>query len=99
MVRACNFLRYFYVYLRHLLNIPIPDNYVFVFPKYIRFCKIYSWMSCQEIKPMLYYAFSKNKFVILNENFFQTDLHLSKIVHIILDMSYEQFSYQAEQKS
>lgn len=79
MVRACNFLRYFYVYLRHLLNIPIPDNYVFVFPKYIRFCKIYSWMSCQENKPMLYYAYSKNKFVILNEIFFQTDLHLSKI--------------------
>lgn len=71
MVRACNFLRYFYVYLRHLLNIPIPDNYVFVFPKYIRFCKIYSWMSCQENKPMLYYAYSKNKFVILNEIFFE----------------------------
>lgn len=45
------------------------------------------------------YAYSKNKFVILNEIFFLTDLHLSKIVHIILDMSYEQFSYQAEQKS
>lgn len=59
----------------------------------------YSSMSCQENKPMLYYAYSKNKFVILNEIFFLTDLHLSKIVHIILDMSYEQFSYQAEQKS
>lgn len=59
----------------------------------------YSWMSCQENKPMLYYAFSKNKFVKLNEIFVQTDLHLSKIVHIILDMSYEQFSYQGEQKS
>lgn len=59
-------------------------------------------MSCQENKPMLHYAYSKNKFVILNEIFFLTDLHLSKIekiVHIILDMSYEQFSYQAEQKS
>lgn len=41
----------------------------------------YSWMSCQENKPMLYYpyAYSKNKFVILNEIFFLTDLHLSKI--------------------
>lgn len=60
----------------------------------------YSWMSCQENKPMLYYAYSKN---ILNEIFFLTDLHnlskIEKIVHIILDMSYEQFSYQAEQKS
>lgn len=36
----------------------------------------YSWMSCQENKPMLYYAYSKN---ILNEIFFLTDLHLSKI--------------------
>lgn len=32
-----------------------------------------------ENKPMLYYAYSKNKFVILNEIFFLTDLHLSKI--------------------
>lgn len=39
----------------------------------------YSWMSCQENKPMLYYAYSKNKFVILNKKKFQTDLHLSKI--------------------
>lgn len=36
-------------------------------------------MSCQENKPMLYYAYSKNKFDILNEIFFLTDLHLSKI--------------------
>lgn len=59
----------------------------------------YSWMSCQENKPMLYYAYSKN---ILNEIFFFNRFAFIKnwkIVHIILDMSYEQFSYQAEQKS
>lgn len=58
----------------------------------------YSWMSCQENKPMLYYAYSKNKFVILNEIFLNRFAFIKnwKIVHIILDMSYEQFSYQAE---
>lgn len=47
---------------------------IYDFAKYIAGCR-----AKKILKPMLYYAYSKNKFVILNEIFFQTDLHLSKI--------------------